>query len=616
MKLERNEKCICGSGKKNKSCCNHKEIKDDDFYKLFYDYSVKSLSFDEALLVESIEKLEGFLNYSHLLAEHKRQIKLNLVGAYQRRGQHNKALQLIAELEEEKINLKSHLYIYVTQLKAKSLSAIEEFELATNVLDTIIDNLLIATDNKEGAGLFLVEASKIYIYGGEIEKAHKCLEKSVFILKDDEKEIEHYERAKSNQAILMLHSEDEGTIERGVELINESINAKSKTGDLEGLGTNYCNLGLHYWRKEDYKGAIAYLRKDLWITRKIGDLHGVAISLRNLTSLYIILKQYKQAKRLAKESIEIGNNINDTAIIEKANFQLNQAIEYSKQAGIAKEPTGEKALCVCESGKKYGECCGEADHEPIDFPMRFSGVSEELKDISNKYKHSSRLDFIFRDSNQSNERLAWTNVEIKNGWYKLSELPDMANIYLLSAKEILEGIKSDKDSIHNPLSCLLLSVSALEAYINQVAYFLDDVKNYPESNLHSFPEEFGEGVFEFQRNTELTNKWQILGKCICEEMWSPTQKLWDDFKSLISIRNEFVHFKLYEYEQVIPAPKTTHPILKKLPREVEIREVFHSWPIRVLTPSLAEWSVNTADKMIKYFKKQYEQKRIKAHNNV
>ncbi|MBL7068030.1 MAG: hypothetical protein ISS29_09310 [Candidatus Marinimicrobia bacterium] len=330
------------------------------------------------------------------------------------------------------------------------------------------------------------------------------------------------------------------------------------------------------------------------------------------TQGYLILKQFKQAKKLASESIEIGNKINDKAIIEKANVQLNQAIEYGKQAGIAKEPIGEKAFCICESGKRYSDCCGEADHEPIDFPFRFSGISEELKGVENKYKQASRLDFIFRDSDESKGRLAWQNVEIKNGWYKLSELPDMANIYLLSAKEILEGIKLDNDSIHNPLSCLILAVSALEAYINQVAYFLDDIKNYPESNLHNIPEEFNTGVLDFQRNTELTNKWSILGKCICEEKWSPNQKLWDNFKSLISIRNEFIHFKLSEYEQIIPVPKTIHPILKKLPKEVETRKVFHSWPMRILTPSLAEWAVNTAEETIIYFKKQYEQKRIKS----
>lgn len=616
MKISRNEICFCGSEKKNKNCCNIKEVKEDKVLDKIFEISNKSLYQDEKLLIESISQLDTMLSYANLSSNNRRQIKLNQIGAYQRRGFHNKALEIVSEIEKDKIDPNSHLFLYLTQLKAKSLSAIEEFVLATEELDKITDKLLSAIDNKEGAGLFLVEAGKIYINGGNIDKATDCLDKSIELLKDDEKEVEHYQRARSNKAFLMLYSDDENIVEKGLEQIKDINYTKSQIGDLEGLGSNYCNLGLHYWRKEDFKGAITYLRKDLWITRKIGDLHGVAISLRNLTSLYLILKQVKQAKRLAKESIELGETINDKAIIDSASVQMNQAIELGKQLSISKEPIGEKALCACKSGESFENCCGVADHEPIDFPFRFSGISEELKDTSKKFKNSSRLDFIFRESQESNRRLSWQNIEVKNGWYKLSELPDMANIYLLSAKEILDGIKADSNSIHSPLSCLILSVSALEAYINQVAYFLDDIKNYPESNLHNIPEEFNNDVFEFQRNTELTNKWSILGNCICEEMWAPKQKLWDNFKTLIAIRNEFVHFKLSEYEQVIPVPKETHPIIKKLPKEVKTRKVFHSWPMRVLTPSLADWSVKTAEEMISYFKKQYEQKRIKAHNIV
>lgn len=612
MKLERNDMCICGNGKKNKNCCNLQEINDNEFYDLIIKFSNQTLAFDEQLLIQSIDRLETFLKLSHLSVNNKSQILLNLIGAYQRRGLHKKALDVIAIKENEGGKPSLHLKTYLILLKAKSLSSLENFELACNNLDGVIDNLLSAKDNSEGAGLFLVEASKIYINGNQIPKAKTCLEKSINILKDEKKEIEHYQRAKSNLAILMLHDEDEKVVEKGVELINESIYVKSEIGDLEGLGTNYCNLGLHYWRKKDYKGAIAYLRKDLWITRKIGDLYSIAISLRNLTALYIVLKQITQARKLVNESIEIGKQLNDDAVIEKASYQLQQINNIGKLAGATKENIGQNSPCLCGSGNTYINCCGVADHEPIDFPFRFSGVSEELKGITNKFKQPSRLDFIFRDSKESEGRLSWNRVEINNGWYKLSELPDMANIYLLSAKDILKDIEKDENSIHKPLSCLILSVCALEAYINQVAYFLDDVRKYPESIFHNIPEEFNNGVADFQRNTELTLKWSLLGENICEEMWTPSQTDWNNFKLLISIRNEFIHFKLSDYEQVIPVPKELHSILRKMPKSVEIRNVFHAWPMRILTPSFAKWSVETADGMIKYFKKQYENKRIKS----
>ena len=107
-------------------------------------------------------------------------------------------------------------------------------------------------------------------------------------------------------------------------------------------------------------------------------------------------------------------------------------------------------------------------------------------------------------------------------------------------------------------------------------------------------------------------KWSILGNNLCEEFWAPLEADWNNLKTLLSIRNEFIHFKLSEYEQVIPVPKEPHRILKKLPKCVVTRDVFHSWPIKILTPSFAIWSVEIAESMIKYFKKQYELKRLKS----
>ncbi|WP_303917916.1 hypothetical protein [Draconibacterium sediminis] len=616
MKLSRNDICLCGSGKKNKVCCKLTEIQDDKFHNIILDLANQTLEFNENSLIKAIERFETFLTYSNLKHEMKTQIQSHLIGAYQRRGYHKKALEYIEITEKSKLNNDKFSKNYLTLLKAKSLSSLEKFEDACHELDKAFDDFIKESDNSRGIGLLLVEVGKIYINGNEIEKAKRCLEKSVSILKNEKKETEHYERAKSNLAILMLHETDKESVNKGVQLIQESIYTKSSIGDLEGLGTNYCNLGLHYWREKDFKGAIAYLRKDLWITRKIGDLHALAISLRNLTSLYIVLKQLKSAKRLAIESIEIGEKINDDAIIEKATFQKEQIEQLSKECGINKVKVGGIAPCLCESGLTYEKCCGVADHEPIDFPFRSSGVSEEIKDISKKFKTQSRLDFIFRNSEVSSGRLSWNQVKINNGWYELSELPDMANIYLISAKSFIEELEEDEDAIHKPLSCLILAVSSLEAYINQVAFFLDDVQKFPEAILHNVPPEFANGVIDFQRNTELTLKWSILGRTICEEMWTPSDKLWNDFKTLISIRNEFIHFKLSEYEKVIPVPNEPHSILKKLPKEVVTRKIFHSWPMRILTPSFAKWSVSVADDMINYFKKQYELKRIKAHNNV
>jgi len=129
--------------------------------------------------------------------------------------------------------------------------------------------------------------------------------------------------------------------------------------------------------------------------------------------------------------------------------------------------------------------------------------------------------------------------------------------------------------------------------------------------LHTVPEEIREEPFSFQRSTELTLKWEILGKALCNGMWSPPAELWSDVKFLINIRNELVHFKVGGYEQVVPI-QDKHPILSKAPKIIQTRKISHAWPSRLLTPSFAKWAVETSENLICYLKDKYMESRINA----
>ena len=153
------------------------------------------------------------------------------------------------------------------------------------------------------------------------------------------------------------------------------------------------------------------------------------------------------------------------------------------------------------------------------------GVSEDVEQILDKAKKSgvqpSRLDHILRQNDQVERRLSWTQMEVKDGWAKMSELPDASNLHLVSARALAQEAESDPDSLTKPLSCVILSACAVEAFINQVAYFLNDIKNYPEAKYHTIPSELEGDAMSFQRYTELSQKWDILGKELC----CPVQKL-------------------------------------------------------------------------------------------
>lgn len=375
------------------------------------------------------------------------------------------------------------------------------------------------------------------------------------------------------------------------------------------------NLGYYYWKKKRYERAIAFTRMDLKLSRIVGNQRAIASTLGNLAGLYVELKQLSPARRLLNEAKKIGINFKDAQLIEISNHNLKIVDDIGKKAGQAGEKIGLTADCECGSGKDYQNCCGRADFEPIEFPYQFFGISDDLdkiargiEEVGGEYR---TLDFILRETDESKERISWSRIEVHDGWLEISELADMANLHLISAKVLAEEAKSEPDSVTKPLSCVILCTCALEAFINQITYFLHEFQSRPEYKHCYLPPEIKEDVMNFQRYTELTNKWDIIGKTLCSDYWKPSDSLWTDFRNLINIRNELIHFKIADFERIIPPPQqNSHDILKRVPEYVEIRDIPHSWPPRLLTPSFSNWCINVAESMIDYFKQTYYQSRL------
>ena len=112
----------------------------------------------------------------------------------------------------------------------------------------------------------------------------------------------------------------------------------------------------------------------------------------------------------------------------------------------------------------------------------------------------------------------------------------------------------------------------------------------------------------FQRTVSLAEKWGIVGGLVCGSKWPIPE--WDDASKLIDLRNELVHFKSGDYEQIDPSPSLDVDIMRRIPKRVLVRPVQRAWPYRLLTPSLAEWAHHTAQSAIEGFKTAYRQERV------
>lgn len=178
----------------------------------------------------------------------------------------------------------------------------------------------------------------------------------------------------------------------------------------------------------------------------------------------------------------IATELNDANLTLEVEYRQSSLIEITKEHINQKQAFDDKALCSCGSGKLFKDCCIVGDVEPIEkmpFKLDFN-THEEVKEIAKKYNHPNPLDFIFRKTYDTDTqlRLSWNQVKFHTGCYEISALPDMCSLYIQSIDEQLSIIdKEEGNTIHNALNCLLLSICAVESFINQVAYFFDSIKS-------------------------------------------------------------------------------------------------------------------------------------------
>ena len=617
MKIGRNDKCPCGSERKYKNCCLKKNT---EVEKELNNMGELVFSFDEEKIEKGIKRLNELLAVSNISKEQKKGIYVYLLQAYKNHGEHNNVISIFEKLRqyldfENETELELILFCYT--IYAASLNELGLVEDAKEILDdilTIVEEKNVSDITYAGVALELSKAVMRLDQG--TEKALEILNKALKKIPKNDKNIGQIARIISNKAFILLNSKEKEEKEQGVKLLDDCLRVKIQEGDVEGICNIYCQLGMYYWREKKYDSAIAYTRKDLALSRKAGDKRAIVSSLNNLGAIYTDLNQFSKARGVLIEAKKISETLGDMQAIVIASKNLKVVNHKAKIAGMNGEKMGPAALCKCGKGLSYKECCGKADFEPEELGFKIDNISEDIEviqqQVAKQGRVASHIDYLLRKIKENDVRLAWTNIEIHNGWIEMKELVDMANLYLVSAEKLAKEAKEAGNYAEKPLACIMLSCCALEAFINQAIYFINVSEIVIPEKLQGIKDD----SFGFQRNTELTLKWNIIGEILCESEWKPCAKLWNNFINLIFIRNELVHFKVSEFEQVVPRPEQVAEALKRIPKDVELNDIPHSWPLRILNPSFAEWSVKTAKEMINYIKEAYQKNLSKVEYKV
>lgn len=623
--------CPCGSGKKFKNCCVNKS---PEYIEIMYLFRTQSGVFDhkQEELVTIIQRCEVLLEKGKFSAEEKENLYMNLLQIYNLAGYDKKVIAMAKDINIEKKDDLTKISILLTCMRSyentgemySAYHIVRRMEHIVSELewgDTSINAL------KSGA---MLEIGKFYNIAFLFMKEDgKELDESFFLNYYDAlieayengkyDDIDHYTGALSNKGAYYLQSNDTALQEKGLKLMNKSYKEKVRVGNWNGIANDFSRLGTYYLEHKKYKEAMAYTQRDLQIARRYGSLRDVITSLLNLTKIYMDTYQLSDARYslqlIEKSALQIGYTELEGKVAAYRN-KINEIAIECKNKGIV---IGKKTPCVCGSGKTYGECCGVADMDymaiekvlGLDHMIPYGEFELAEGEEWKKFCDEKDLRTILRKMDSGQIRLSWTRLFRENGVDYLYELPDMSSIHLVSAKKQLENYKTGEllDEVSVALSAVMLSISALEAFLNQLVFFLKDLPdaNVFEKSGFKIPEEIKNDCGSYQRNKGFSDKLNEVLNIYTLGKWNRAAfKRYDDLFKFIKIRNELVHFKSVEFYLIIPAEK--NDILDGLPKEIELRDVMNAWPLKLLTDSFAGWGIRLVEETIDYIKETFQNK--------
>ncbi|MBO0421258.1 SEC-C domain-containing protein [Vagococcus fluvialis] len=622
-------KCICGSNKKFKNCCMNDTKASKGYEEL--DLLLREVTIGNIILSPSelnifIEETNKIINQSAFTSKELQGIYLHYSQILSFSGYDKQALDIINKMNIDKLDMLSKGLFSVLRIKSlinlsKYIEALDymeeayklskEIEWSDDDSQLIKCNLLLelAKNVTKIRSLVTNYTSDTFDYDMDLDIYEYLIESYKYKKYED---FNTYIGSVSNRASVKLSSTIQKVQEEGEQELKEAINEKINNGYWEGVANNYNMLGVYYMRQKNYLQAFAHLKKDIVLTKKYGSQHDLALSLIVLGNCYLEVRDYTQSRKCIYDAKKIANETNNSNLIKECEKNLNIIKNIAKKANEEGIPFGKNAECACGSREKYKNCCGKADveYESFEKVLGIPSILPYAKLVGDKgndekfIKSDSEIDEVLRVLDNE-VRFSWYKIESNNAYQEIFELPDMASMHLSSAKILLSNFTTQNllEEVSVAISTCLLSVSALEAFMNQLVYFSSsnsslEMPQFIQQNMIS---ELSD-LESYQRNTRFTDKINQMSNLFCNGKWSKKDfSKYDDLFKVISIRNELVHFKSLEYHQVLPE-KSLHRILKNLPNNVVLRDVSNAWTLKLLNKSFAEWCYATVEEAIDYIK--------------
>lgn len=172
-----------------------------------------------------------------------------------------------------------------------------------------------------------------------------------------------------------------------------------------------------------------------------------------------------------------------------------------------------------------------------------------------------------------------------------------------------------RDNYFSPmfLDAYIMSATALEAFINErIAINLQIVTNRIAMDLADSVEKSSKNILEMLKEQDLVTKYRMMPILLWQKSFDESQSPFQDFTSLVYIRNDIIHYKMPFYDEQSKQPNWVRKLEEKgilLPHPV-VRppapipdEGYRVWIDEICTLKGAKWAYNTSCRMMKQFAK-------------
>ncbi len=282
---------------------------------LIQHYFSKDKDFNKQLTFAYKEIILGdYTNASKRLTQLRRKAKnneqLSAIQTYEANIAYNesryiRSIELCDSADRAMSNNMTHRYaLKAKNFKAKAMGALNQYEQAKTILDTVI---LISKETDDHYNL----AAAYYYYGsfysdlGDYATCASYIKKSIKLREKNGDEI-GLAACYSFLGLCYSHLDD---YLQGIEYIQKSILIRESIGDKRGLANSYLTLYRVYSQLGEVQKAMDSELKSLAICKEIKDLQCVSGRYTNLGKLYQRKGDYKQALRYHQDALKLSKQL-------------------------------------------------------------------------------------------------------------------------------------------------------------------------------------------------------------------------------------------------------------------------------------------------------------------